>query len=269
MPRSARMHSESGIYHVMLRGNERKEIFLEEENKQRFVDILLEKRKMSNFSLYAYCIMDNHVHLIINTRDEPLSTVIKRIGTSYAYYYNKKNKRVGHVFQDRFKSENIENDAYLVSAVRYIHNNPVKASMCLSAKDYKWCSMNLYLEYDKDFLLLPEIGDVLGIFSNNITTAKIKFIEFSSRLNEDSFMELYDDNLKFNEDEAKKFYIDYLKKKKLSKENIMKRENKTVRTGLIKELAGITGLSGRQISKITGINRETVRKILMSKEPSP
>jgi REP element-mobilizing transposase RayT len=269
MPRCARIPCKSGIYHVILRGNERKEIFLEDEDKQRFFDILLEKRKKSNFSLYAYCIMDNHVHLIMNAKDEPLSTVIKRVGTSYAYYYNKKNKRVGHVFQDRFKSENIEDDAYLISAIRYTHNNPVKAAICLSAKDYKWSSMNLYLNYNKDFLLLPEISDILCIFSNNISTAKIKFIEFSNQPNEDRFMDLYEDNFKCDRDEAQKVYIEYLEKYKLNVEDIKKRENKVIINRLIKELARNTGLSGRQISNITGLNREKVRKIIVSQEPSP
>ncbi|MCG9967131.1 transposase [Pelotomaculum terephthalicicum JT] len=178
MPRKARILSESEVYHVMLRGNERKDIFLEEENKQRIIDTLLEKRKKSGFSLYAYCVMNNHAHFIIRTKDEPISIVFKRIGTSYAYYYNNKHNRVGHVFQDRFKSENIADDKYLITAVRYIHNNPVKARICQSAMNYKWSSIDLYLNYEKGLLLLPEISDVLSIFSDDISIAKTKFIEF-------------------------------------------------------------------------------------------
>jgi len=264
MPRKARILSESEVYHVMLRGNERKDIFLEEENKQRIIDTLLEKRKKSGFSLYAYCVMNNHAHFIIRTKDEPISIVFKRIGTSYAYYYNNKHNRVGHVFQDRFKSENIADDKYLITAVRYIHNNPVKARICQSAMNYKWSSIDLYLNYEKGLLLLPEISDVLSIFSDDISIAKTKFIEFSAQISEDMFIDMDNEDKKMDRDMVTDYINRYLEEIKLSLDFLKKRENEAQRARLIKELASVSGLSGRQISDIIGINRETVRKVIVS-----
>jgi putative transposase len=123
LARQARSKSESGIYHVMLRGNERKPVFLDEEDKNRLVEIMLQKKEAAGSHLYAYCIMDNHVHMVIRELEngQPLETLMKRIGVTYALYFNKKYKRVGHVFQDRFRSEVIEDESYLLSVIRYVH----------------------------------------------------------------------------------------------------------------------------------------------------
>jgi REP element-mobilizing transposase RayT len=84
--------------------------------------------------------MDNHVHLLINEGDDEIGKIMKRINISYSYYFNKKYGRIGHLFQDRFKSEGIDSDAYLLSVVRYIHNNPVKAGLVKNIEEYKWSS---------------------------------------------------------------------------------------------------------------------------------
>lgn len=110
MPRQARQKSKSGIYHVMMRGNERKAIFLEAAEKNKFINILMQSKMKGVIRLYAYCVMDNHVHMIISENDGFLGNFVKKIGVRYAGYYNKKHRRIGHVFQDRFRSEPIEDD---------------------------------------------------------------------------------------------------------------------------------------------------------------
>lgn len=125
MSRRARKLVDSGTYHIMLRGIEKKYIFIDDEDKQRIIDTILRKREMDGFKLYSYCIMDNHIHLLIKENKETISKTIKRIGTSYAYYFNKKYNRIGHLFQDRFRSEAINDDAQILTAIRYIHNNRV------------------------------------------------------------------------------------------------------------------------------------------------
>jgi putative transposase len=110
----------------MLRGNNREKIFRDEEDKARMIDTLGDKKKAEEYFLYAYCVMDNHIHLIIKEGKDPIASIVKRIATSYSYYFNKKYKRIGHVFQERFKSENIEDESYLLAAIRYVHQNPVK-----------------------------------------------------------------------------------------------------------------------------------------------
>lgn len=157
MPRAARKRAESGIYHTMLRGIDRQMIFEDREDYLRFIDILQECREECGFKLYAYCLMGNHVHILLKVEEESLETIFKKIGGRYVYYYNVKYRRVGHLFQDRFKSEPVEDDAYLLTVLRYIHQNPIKAKLCPKIADYPYSSYAEYLNdsstIDKDFVL--------------------------------------------------------------------------------------------------------------------
>ncbi len=103
MPRVGRELSKNGIYHVMLRRNEGREIFMDDEDRKRFIDTLYEKSKENEFLVLAYCLMDNHLHLLVREGDDLINRAMKRIGVSYVYYFNKKYRRSGHLFQDRFK----------------------------------------------------------------------------------------------------------------------------------------------------------------------
>ena len=131
MPRTARKKTETGIYHIMLRGTDRRLLFTDDEDCDRFIDTLKRVKEISKFQLYAYCLMGNHVHLVLREGDEPLELVFKRLGASYAYYYNWKYQLQGHLFQDRFRSEPINDDAYVMDVLRYICQNPVKACLRL------------------------------------------------------------------------------------------------------------------------------------------
>lgn len=129
MPRQARMKSKTGIYHVIVRGISQQNIFHDEEDFMKYLEMLERVKKKSGFKLYGYCLMGNHVHLLIHESQDELSVVMKGLGISYAWWYNWKYKRTGHVFQDRYKSECVEDDTYLLTVIRYIHQNPVKAGM--------------------------------------------------------------------------------------------------------------------------------------------
>ena len=113
---------------------------VDDEDNQHFLKVIAQCREISGFILHAYCLMGNHIHLLIQTDNEPLELVMKRIGTRYVVWYNSKYSRVGHLFQDRFKSEPVENDAYFLKALRYILNNPVHAGLCDKAENYPWSS---------------------------------------------------------------------------------------------------------------------------------
>ena len=145
MARKAREKSEANLYHVMLRGVNRQQIFLDEEDNRHFLKVLRQCREISGFRLLAYCLMGNHVHLLLQTGAEPLEQVMKRIGTRYALWYNSKYERVGHLFQDRYRSEAVKDEAYFLTALRYILNNPVKAGICAKATDYPLSSAGDYL----------------------------------------------------------------------------------------------------------------------------
>jgi REP element-mobilizing transposase RayT len=136
--------AESGIYHVMLRGVNRDAIFLEDEDHERFLHALTRTRELSGCIVLAYCLMTNHVHLVLRTVDEPIGEVLKRLGIRYAGYFNRKYGRAGYVFQGRFRSVPVESDAQLVALVRYVWHNPVKAGMVTRAEDYPWSSCRFF-----------------------------------------------------------------------------------------------------------------------------
>ena len=134
-----RSRAESGFYHVMLRGNGRQLIFEDDADRREFLSCLDNAIEREGVSLIAWCLMDNHVHLIIDDPHDRLSTVMYRIGMKYAMYFNNRHQREGHLFEGRFKSSPIESDEYLVQAVRYVLNNPVAAGIS-TLDDYRWSS---------------------------------------------------------------------------------------------------------------------------------
>ena len=129
MPRQARRKSKSGIYHVLLRGINRQQIFEDNEDFEMFLQVLKDCKAISECKLFAYCLMGNHIHLLVQESKEPIGQFMKRILTRFVYWYNVKYQRVGHLFQDRFKSEPVENDSYFMTVIRYIHQNPLKAGL--------------------------------------------------------------------------------------------------------------------------------------------
>lgn len=188
MPRHARRRSESGIYHVMLRGINRQVIFLDDEDCEKYLQCLGICKELSQFALLAYCLMGNHVHLLIQEGKEPLELVFKRLGCRYVYWYNWKYKRTGHLFQDRFKSEPVDNDPQLLAVLRYIYQNPVKAAICEKLEDYPWSSYHAASPYvklidgDKLAELLPP--EDLAAFMAQPGTELFLDIDSEGRLND-------------------------------------------------------------------------------------
>ena len=153
MPRSSRQHSDTGVYHVMLRGIDRGDIFADDQDRGKFLKILraittpedLNGKRLPPFChIYAYCLMDNHIHLLIAEGSEDIGTVMKRIGVSYVSYYNKKYERLGPLFHDRYRSEPVADTDYFITLLRYIHQNPVEAEMVTSPEQYQWSSWHEY-----------------------------------------------------------------------------------------------------------------------------
>jgi len=140
MPRTAREKGMFQTYHVVQRGNNKEKVFAGNEEKYLFINILAEARVKYGFFINAYCIMDNHYHLIINDNGQDISKIMKDINYKYAKYFNYIYKRSGHVFQERFFSEIIDNTAYMHQVINYIHDNPVRAGITKSREEYKWSS---------------------------------------------------------------------------------------------------------------------------------
>ncbi|HHY14369.1 MAG TPA: transposase, partial [Thermoanaerobacterales bacterium] len=146
MARQAREVSPTGYYHIMMRGNNKERIFEKEVQKKTLIKFLKTIGLEEEISIVAYCLMDNHIHLIIKGELDDISMALKRVNIKYAMNFNVNNDRVGHVFQGRYKSEIIADDKYLLQVVRYIHNNPVNAKMVTNISSYKWSSYNEYIK---------------------------------------------------------------------------------------------------------------------------
>ncbi|WP_326911177.1 REP-associated tyrosine transposase [Sedimentibacter sp. MB31-C6] len=173
MPRQARTKSSTGIYHIMTRGINREQIFKGDLDKRKIIEILKNTKEEIEFSIIAYCVMDNHLHLLIKADESILEILMKKINIKYAIYYNKVKRRYGHVFQDRFRSEAVEDDKYMLGVIRYIHNNPVKARITKHILDYTWSSAKDYINKSSEIILDKYLDEVINIFADND-----KFIEF-------------------------------------------------------------------------------------------
>ena len=160
MSRQGRIQSGTGVYHVMMRGINRQQIFESEEDNKHMLYVLSNLQLQYSpdgtplpsptCTIYANCLMGNHFHLLIQERAWTISEIIKSLASSCVYYFNKQHQRIGHLFQDRFKSEPVNDMTYFITLLRYIHQNPVKAGIVSDAKDYPWSSWREYLCPDKE-----------------------------------------------------------------------------------------------------------------------
>ncbi len=185
MPRKPRLDYPGALHHVMARGIEGKSIFKSTTDKKAFLSRLRTIQETSSIHLYAWALMDNHVHLLIQTGRTPLSLFMRRLMTSFAIYYNKVYKRKGHLFQNRFKSVLCDQDEYLKRLVCYIHLNPVKAGVTqledLGA--YPWTSHHELIAHPKDSIV--DCDEVLGFFGSKPKEAlKTYFLHLSNSLNQ-------------------------------------------------------------------------------------
>ena len=244
MPRQARRKSVSGIYHIMLRGINQQQIFEDEEDSFRFLETLSKYKEQCGYEIYAYCLMGNHVHILLKEGKENLTLVLKRIAGSYVYWYNWKYRRSGHLFQDRFKSEPVEDDAYFLTVIRYIHQNPIKAGICGNIDGYKFSSYNEYINKEN----LVDIDFCLSIIN------KEQFIEFNNQFSDDICLDVSDIDLRLTDAEALKIIWKICKCKSVSD---FQKFDKVKRNYYIEKLYQ-QGLSIRQISRLTGLSRKIV-----------
>ena len=245
MPRRAREKSGSGIYHIMLRGINRQRIFEDDEDRKCFINTLQRYKEKSGYTVYAYCLMDNHVHLLMKEGEEQLGKVFKRIAGSYVYWYNWKYGRSGHLFQDRFKSEPVEDDAYFVIVLRYIHQNPVKAGICREVGDYEYSSFNEYITRS----IYVDTSFALSLLP------KKEFLKFHSAENDDTCLEL-EDSFRLTDREAKGIIANLTN---CSNSAEFQGLDKGTRNLYIPQLYSL-GLSIRQITRLTGISKKIVEQ---------
>lgn len=251
MPRVKRKKSKTGIYHVLIRGINRQTIFEEEEDSERFLLTLKTYQEKSGYRIYGYCLMGNHVHLLIKEEKEDLGIIMRRIGASYVYWYNTKYSRSGHLFQGRYKSEVVDDDRYFLTVLRYIHQNPVKARMVSDVGNYKWSSYTEYIE-KKDIV---DTDFALSIFSNEREKALQNFKAFHQISNDDHCLDISE-----KKRITDKMAIGIIKRKcRVSHCGEIQTMEKGQRDKHLKILKK-EGLSSRQIARLTGISRGVVLK---------
>ncbi|MCY6959652.1 transposase [Clostridium brassicae] len=173
LPRTKREKSEDSIYHVMIRSITEVALFKEDKDKNIYLKQMRKYQKIYGFKVYAYCLMTNHGHFIIDSNGADISKIMHGLNFKYATTFNKIHKRKGHLFQDRFKSKIVNSQRYLIVLSAYIHNN------VLSIKGYEYCpekykysSLRVYLGLEKDDTGLLEEGFVMQFFSNNVKKAR-------------------------------------------------------------------------------------------------
>ena len=252
MARLARIRSSSGRYHVMLRGINRQTIFESDDDYYRFLSTLKQYTDENKFILYAYCLMGNHVHLLIQELEDDISMAVKRVSASYVLWYNRKYERCGHLFQERFKSEPVETDAYLTTVLRYIHQNPIKAGLCKNMMDYNWVSYKEYINGPK----IIENEFCLSLFSNNKDKAISLFIEYMNQENEDSCLEL-EEYYKLTDKEVMEIIYDM----EVESVSELQKLAKAERDNILRQVKGIKGVTLRQLSRITGISKSLIGKL--------
>ena len=248
MPRLPRQKSESGIYHIMLRGINQQVIFEEDEDYFKFVDTLENYKEVSGYKLFAYCLMSNHIHMLIKVEKEDLELIMKRIAGSYVYWYNWKYYRKGHLFQDRFKSEPVEDDEYFLTVIRYIHQNPVKAGLVKSIDDYRFSSYNNYV---------AEEGGVIDFDYTLSLIKKEDFIVFNNEKNNDFCLDITHKEFRLNDSDARKIIKKVSKCNSLTEFQELSQEQRNKIIKMLKQ----NGLSIRQISRLMGISKGIVEKI--------
>jgi REP element-mobilizing transposase RayT len=173
--RKIRLEFYGAVYHIVNRGNNKKYLFSNYEDKEMLLKIIYETRQESDFELLAYVIMDNHYHLLIRTMNDLISRIMQRINNRYSKYYNIKEKRTGRNFGKRYTDRLVNEERYLLTVVKYIHRNPVKANICDNTFDYEFSSDNAYrINIDERV----NIHMILDMFSLDRNKAIKKYIEF-------------------------------------------------------------------------------------------
>lgn len=256
MSRKNRTPSSSGIYHVMLRSVNQQIIFEEDADYQKFLFILSDCKEKHDIDIYAYCLMNNHIHLLVRADLEELAIFFRRFGSRFVHWYNAKYQRYGHLFQDRFHSKPVEDERYYLATLIYIHNNPVKAGICRVPSEYRWSSNNAFYGAKDPLINLD--------FSIQIATS-IKELQRLFATSEDHF-DLNDD-ADYEYAEAKSYVTDedaiemFKSLTGYSSTFDITSIPKATRDEIVRTLKD-NNLSTKQISRLLGISIRTVNRIL-------
>jgi len=246
--------SSTGIYHIILRSVNQHLIFEEDSDYQKFLYILSDCKMKYDIKVYAYCLMDNHIHILLNSPPNKLAAFFRSLETRFVRWYNNKYLRTGHLFQDRYHSTAIESERAFLAALVYIHDNPVKANMCRYPSEYRWSSYNAY--YGKKNSLIDS-----GL-ADKIAGNRDYLLRFFSRAINHSNDELFANDHK----KQKLFLTDekaleiFISTSKLSSTSEVNNLNKVQRNRLVHNLR-TKGLTVKQVARLMDISETTVKRL--------
>ena len=256
MARSPRVFSNSKVYHIILKGIDCQTIFYDNQDRNFFLNQISETKKTFNCVVYAYCLMVNHVHMVIRCEDSYLAKTMKSLMVRYVHYFNKKYKRTGPLMQNRFKSKNVENVRYFIDVCKYVHRNPENAGIALT-QNYEWSSYKEYMGKEKIidkkallYYLDNDIEQFARYTLKNIDRVDInEYIEFemADRLKDEQFIEYI----------MKKFYIKDTSDIPIFFKN---RSNEELQR-IIKEISNIKGINITQVARVTRLGRRCIEKL--------
>ena len=233
----------------MMRGINRQVIFQSDADRRHFITILGECKEISGFKLHAFCLMPNHLHLLLEPAgDEPLEIIFKRIGSRYAVWYNRKYQRVGHLFQDRFRSENVETDRYYMTVLRYILQNPMKAGMESKPGTYRWSS---YLAYEKGGGQLTDTA-----YAEKMFGGREALIDFVNQANDDEALDDTETHWRMTDEEAEEVFREITG---CASPEEIRQLDKPFRKQHVQELY-LAGLSVNQIAQYTDMPKSSISR---------
>ena len=251
MPSRPREISSLGIYHVVYRGVNKQQIFEDEDDYGKFLTVLRKYQPICGYKIIAYCLMSNHVHLLIKPDKIPLAGIFQRVIPSFVYWYNRKYQRVGSLFQARFKSRPVNTRSQLLIVTRYIHQNPVKAAICSHPEQYEYSSFRRYFNND-----LIDSEFVLSEIS------RTDFCDFNCAENDDQCLDIDDERPRMKDERAA---------------NIMQRLSGCSNVTEFQQLdvksrnevlydMWMAGISMSQANRVTGVSYGVIRKVIASAE---
>src|SRR5690554_1230680 len=255
MARRARQRSPNGIYHVMTRGINKMDIFLDDWDRLKYYDILKVVKEGYEYDLYSYCLMTNHTHLLIKETESLLHEVMKSVGIRYSMYFNKKYARIGSLFQDRFRSEVINTENRFMTCARYIHNNPVKAGIVSQPQNYRWSSFRGYVGLTTDDVLDKDF--LLGLHQDSSR----ELIRFTLAANDDRFLEYDQPDIAPEEDPVLQAVCSLVRDKFGLELQDVKRLERYKRREVISAIKASCDCSHRKLAKLLGISKDTIRRI--------
>ena len=178
-----RLSFPGALYHIYCRGNNKSSIFNNKPDKEFYLQVLLEAKKKFDLKIYAYALMTNHIHLLIETPQANISDAMKYLNWPYSCYFNKTHNMTGHLFESRYKAKLVQKNKYLLALIRYIHFNPLKAGLCKSINTYQWSSHPEYLK-GGEIIDSELIFNMLSIDKNNSLQRYKDFINMAIPNNE-------------------------------------------------------------------------------------